>query len=316
MKYAIVSDIHGNFPALSAVISDAEQAEVDAYIFVGDYVNNMPYPNEVVETIKSLENPCVIRGNGEDYLNNVAAQDESQWTDGQFSTLYWTFKALSRENREYLMQLPKQMSFSVNTTKIYITHSSADFIGKAEHKEFSSSKIAIKYSAKSFSRAILLKDIYHYLSADYEFQERLDTMSDGIYIFGHTHIQWHARLKNKIFINPGSCGEALDFSTQGAPYTILKVEADTIEIEERQVFYDRAALIVSFKASSLYKQANVWSNLVISHIITGEEHILFFLKHLEQYTTEIGDNIRPYSIQTMESAYKSWINSTKLNTEK
>jgi predicted phosphodiesterase len=298
MKYAIISDVHGNYPALAAVLKDAEQAKVDKYIFVGDYATDMPYPNEVVEAIKICKNSYVIHGNGEDYFSNISTQDESMWTDGQFSVLYWSYKTLSKENRDYLMHLPQQINFSEGNRNVYVAHSSADFIGKAEHKEFSSSKVAMKYSSKQFSRDILLNDIHRYLSSDNEFQEHLDAMSDGIYIFGHTHIQWHVQFKNKIFINAGSCGEALDFSVMGAPYTILKVEADSIKVDERHVYYDRNALITAFKASSLYSQANVWSNLVISHVITGKEHLRFFLNYLEQYANEIGDKSRPYSIQT------------------
>jgi len=54
MRYAVIADIHGNFPALYAVLKDAEQAKVDKYIFAGDYAITLQYPNEVVEKIKSM----------------------------------------------------------------------------------------------------------------------------------------------------------------------------------------------------------------------------------------------------------------------
>lgn len=47
MKIAIISDVHGNYPALLAVISDAIRNNVDQFIFVGDYIFDLPYPNEV-----------------------------------------------------------------------------------------------------------------------------------------------------------------------------------------------------------------------------------------------------------------------------
>ncbi|MDF2840559.1 MAG: Calcineurin-like phosphoesterase superfamily domain, partial [Clostridia bacterium] len=47
MRIAIVSDVHGNYPALLAVINDAIENKVDHFLFVGDYIFDLPYPNEV-----------------------------------------------------------------------------------------------------------------------------------------------------------------------------------------------------------------------------------------------------------------------------
>ena len=45
MKYAIISDVHGNLPALELVLKDAEDNHVDSFIFVGDYFLSNPFPN-------------------------------------------------------------------------------------------------------------------------------------------------------------------------------------------------------------------------------------------------------------------------------
>ena len=54
MKYAIISDIHGNLPALEAVIADAEQQGADKFLFLGDYYRNLPLGNEVTDVIRKL----------------------------------------------------------------------------------------------------------------------------------------------------------------------------------------------------------------------------------------------------------------------
>lgn len=54
MKYALISDVHGNYPALSAVLADAEKANADRLVLLGDYYICMPYPNQVIETLKNL----------------------------------------------------------------------------------------------------------------------------------------------------------------------------------------------------------------------------------------------------------------------
>ena len=68
MRYAIISDIHGNEPALKTVLEDAKSRNVEGYIVVGDYCLSNPYPNECITTIKHLENAYIIRGNEESYL--------------------------------------------------------------------------------------------------------------------------------------------------------------------------------------------------------------------------------------------------------
>jgi Predicted phosphoesterase len=306
MTYAIISDIHGNYPALAAVLKDAEQAKVDQYIFVGDYSIVFQYSNEVVETIKSFQNSYIIRGNGESYIQNVSEKDKSLLTDGQLSTVYWSYNALTEENRQFLLNLPKQIDFKDGGINIHVTHSSEDFIGKVEHKEFSSSKVAIKYLNKPFTHEMLQKDVAKYLSNNSEFQGMISNLGDGIYIFGHTHVQWYASFDKKTFINPGSCGLALDFSKTGVTYTILKIEDNKISIDERCVYYDKDAVIKELKASELYKQARVWSNITISEILSCREYAHFFLQYAEQYANEIGDTVRPFSYETWENAYKSW----------
>jgi predicted phosphodiesterase len=57
MKIAILSDIHGNFAALSAVIADLDARAGDNWsaVQLGDLVNYGPRPNEVVDRIRALE---------------------------------------------------------------------------------------------------------------------------------------------------------------------------------------------------------------------------------------------------------------------
>lgn len=309
MKYAIISDIHGNFAALSAVLSDAKKEKVDQFIFVGDYYMSLPYPNEVLNALQNIPNKWIVRGNEENYLEHLDKQDKMTWTDGQMRTLYWCYHTISAENKQFLAQLPHRIDIVDENMNIHITHSSADFIGSIEHQEFSSSKTTIKYKDKPVSHEILMNDMINYLHNNMEFQEILNTISDGIYIFGHSHLQWYARFQNKIFINPGSCGLPLDCFDNGAPYTILQIEKNKLIIDERRVSYDLEATVSSLRTSELYKQAHVWCELIIGELTTHREHIDFFLEFAEEYAKKIGDAVRPFSLETWEDAYQSWIKS-------
>ena len=71
MKLAIISDIHGNLPALDAVLEDAKYNTIDIFLFVGDYCLSHPYPNECIQRIRCLDKKYIIQGNEEKYLENL-----------------------------------------------------------------------------------------------------------------------------------------------------------------------------------------------------------------------------------------------------
>ncbi|MCA9955058.1 MAG: metallophosphoesterase family protein, partial [Anaerolineales bacterium] len=67
MRIALISDIHGNFVSLQAVIADIERQNVNEIIFLGDAATLGPQPHEVLQLLRQLGCPCII-GNHETYL--------------------------------------------------------------------------------------------------------------------------------------------------------------------------------------------------------------------------------------------------------
>jgi len=74
MLYAIFSDMHGNYPALRAALTDAQASGAERYLFLGDYVRDFPWPNETVEAIRNIGNHIAIAGNNEGYLAELYRQ--------------------------------------------------------------------------------------------------------------------------------------------------------------------------------------------------------------------------------------------------
>lgn len=101
--YLILSDIHGNYDALEAVLGDA-RGRYDRILCLGDLVGYGAEPNQVVEWTKSNV-ASVVRGNhdracsGRDLLEgfNPAARASAFWTRG----------VLTPENEGYLERLPQ-----------------------------------------------------------------------------------------------------------------------------------------------------------------------------------------------------------------
>ena len=91
MKYAVISDVHGNLPALQAVLENIRQQEITHCLFLGDYCISGPWPDQCIEMIRAIPEKTVIRGNEEKYLENLIGQDPSGWTDGQMQELSEVF---------------------------------------------------------------------------------------------------------------------------------------------------------------------------------------------------------------------------------
>jgi len=97
VRVAALYDVHGNLPALEAVLAEVEREGVDQIVVGGDIASGPPLPRETVELVRSLPNARCIRGNA-DRLH-----------DPQFggdSGLEWLLGQLDEEQVEWLGNLP------------------------------------------------------------------------------------------------------------------------------------------------------------------------------------------------------------------
>ncbi len=311
MKFAIISDIHGNLPALDAVIDDAGRNGVKFFIFAGDYCISNPYPNKCITRIREIRDKYIVRGNEEKYLENLVGKDPATWTDGQMQVSYWCYQNISADNLQYLLSQPNRIELTYGNRSLYLSHALTDFIGDGEYEGWMETTVwaAERYGDRFIGRDTLREDIHTEISRDTRFRERLQTLPEGIYIFGHTHVQWSYQTEDgrHIFINPGSCGLPLDCIREGVPYTILELaDSGAVNIKERRVPFDLEKYVQSFKQSDQYKKANVWSRVNVKELEKRREHMTFFLRFVEEYAQKIGDTQRPFSVPTWEQAFAQW----------
>lgn len=310
MKFAIISDIHGNLPALDAVVADAKNNYVDSFIFVGDYCLSNPYPNECIQRMRDLDKKYIIRGNEEKYLENLIDKDQTMWTDGQMQISYYCYRAISTDNLDFLLSMPNTLELTFNGVNLHVAHSSAEFIDDCEHKEWSTSKVAKRYANRIVTADSFRSDIHNYFEGNDRFQQIFSELEQGVYIFGHSHIQWSYKSKDgkTILINPGSCGLPLDGVIGSIPYTILDItDAGNIIAEEKRIPFDMEAYIDVLIKSDQFVEANVWSNIIIQELRTAREHLFYFLRFVEKYADQIGDKRRPFMLDTWEKAYELWL---------
>ena len=101
----LISDIHGNLPALDAVLEDAVSHGASSEVWVmGDSVGYGAQPNEVIERLRTLPNPTIVKGNHE-----LAATKEISIADfnpAAGAATEWTARNINPEVKEFLIALP------------------------------------------------------------------------------------------------------------------------------------------------------------------------------------------------------------------
>jgi putative phosphoesterase len=97
MRVAALYDIHGNLPALEAVLAEVEREGVDAIVVGGDIAAGPPQPQEVVELVRLLPNARCIRGNA-DRLDAPEYRDDEG--------LGWLLEQLGPGQADWLASLP------------------------------------------------------------------------------------------------------------------------------------------------------------------------------------------------------------------
>ncbi|MDR0906838.1 MAG: metallophosphoesterase family protein [Oscillospiraceae bacterium] len=306
-KIALISDIHGNLPALEAVIADARARGVTQFLLLGDYITDFPYPNEIAELLQSLENATIIRGNKEERLEGFRRDNPDWLALEQMAPARWNLRELTDANADYLFGLPDTAELEFGGMTLFATHSLREFCFKASKlREINSSGwLRGRMRTDPIPRGGYLAHVNVSIDASPEVAAELAAMPRGIYAFGHNHLQAHWRRGDALFVNPGSCGFASDFAV-GAPYTILTAANDEIAVEEIRVEYDIDALITATKRSTMYEAAPVWCEAAARTILTGEDLIGDFLHHAIAVGEAAGDTDFPVSDATWRRAWETW----------
>jgi len=310
MRYAVLSDVHGNKPALDAVLDDARSQGIENFIVAGDYCLSGPWPDQCLTTLKNLKDAVIIRGNEEYYLEHLKGRDQSKWTDGQMQISYWNYRNIRSDNLDWLLSLVSSREFICNGITIHISHQLDDYVSGLPRLFYThSSGIVERYKDEDVTSKQLQRDIAEAIDQDEYMKSLISSLEEGIYIFGHSHMQWSYKVpdKNVCVINPGSCGLPLDGIRNTLPYTILDIDDNgDISIEERRVPFDLKSYAESIKDTTQYTEAHVWSEVIMRELKSSREHLSFFLKFAEEYARRIGDEVRPFTVETWENAYKEW----------
>jgi putative phosphoesterase len=226
MRFAVLGDVHGNIYALRSVIEDIKNKNVDFTLSTGDLVGYMPFPNEVVELIRST-GILSVQGNHDKYissckhLSNYEIAKMSQQEILSNASAAYTNMVLTEENRTYLRSMPSEVRIQVDGLKVLIVHGSPRRI-----------------------------DEYMYEDSPY-LATIAETTDSDIIISGHTHIPFSTVVNGKYILNAGSAGKP-KHGGPDATHIIIDIRDNTVVSEIIETPYEVKKIIDSIEANTMF----------------------------------------------------------------
>ncbi|HWF51952.1 MAG TPA: metallophosphoesterase family protein [Solirubrobacteraceae bacterium] len=198
----LLYDVHGNLPALEAVLADAAAAGVARWVLGGDYALFGPWPVETVDALRSLPDATWIRGNGERWTANPSDAPDDDVVQGAITACR---EALGAGAVDELAALPEE----------------------------------VVLASTRYCHASPVSDVRSFLPEPAEDEsELLAGVSEPRLVFGHTHLPFLRTGAHGVeLFNPGSVGMPFDGDHRAA-YAIIDPDG---HVEHRRISYDHEA---------------------------------------------------------------------------
>jgi putative phosphoesterase len=223
---AVITDIHGNLPALEAALARIEELGIERVFCGGDLVGYGPHPNEVCRLIEQCEIPTIY-GNYDYAIARdledcgcayVTPHDREL---GQRS-VNWTLAHTSQESKDFMHDLPFDLRFPVGNVDVHLVHGSP-------------------------------RKVNEYLFEDKpaRLYERLAAAeSNPVLVFGHTHKPWVHEYGGVLFVNCGSVGKPKDSDPRGA-FAVLVPSEGGVTVSIERVAYDADTVAAEVREAGL-----------------------------------------------------------------
>lgn len=247
MRLGIISDVHGNLPAIEEVLKALRRQEVDKIYCLGDIVNQNVWNNEVVELLR--ENKItVVQGNHDAGIGKGLQKFPFSYSSPEtekmgYEAIRYTLNHITDKNKKVLLSYPdkillKYQYANEKTLKLLLTHGVPGNVNKR---------------------------LYRFLPKKY-FEQIMNDAGADILLTGNTHSPHHVTIPvqtkdgviYKHAINPGAVGKAGDGDWR-ASYAIITLakdkdllaSPDSIQVDFYRLNYDLDKAVKALQHSPL-----------------------------------------------------------------
>lgn len=245
MEIAVLADIHSNYIALETCMEYALNRGITRFLFLGDYVGEMAYPERTMELLRQYNEKydCTfIRGNKENYWLKYREAGEQGWTEDNAATaaLYYAYHHLEKRDLDFFESLPiaRKLQYE-DLPALLACHGSPTDVREEMRPE---------------SR---------------ETRQLLEEAEADYILHAHTHIQGKIEHQGKTAVNPGSLGLSLKAGS-AAQFAILHGSEGCWREEFISLDYDRQRVIKELYESGLAWKAVYWC-IITERLLDREE---------------------------------------------
>ena len=258
MRIAIFADVHGNRPALDAVLDDVAALEPDRIVANGDLVNRLP---EGVAVLERLEGVDAVRllGNHDDLMRKWVERDvglPATWFDDPFwRATGWCAERLAAVGRiEELAAAPLTHRIDVpGAPRVVISHGSP-----RDYRE--------GYGRHLTERAI---------------REIADETGAGVLVGSHTHRPLHRTWGGVHVYNTGAVGTPFNGDPR-AQYLVLTLERGCWSADFRAVPYERGAALAAFHRTGFLEEGGVSAHVFHAELQYARPFLIPFLRWTDE----------------------------------
>jgi predicted phosphodiesterase len=260
ISIALLSDIHGNLPALEAVAADIARRRPDAVHVLGDMINGCPWSADVLDRLIDLGWPMLL-GNHDDAVIQLGTQRmEPRYRDrDRYAALWWTRARLPDHGLAALAALPLEGSIATSgVPPLRLVHGLPGnfFVGLRPDSP-------ADWAARHLAR-----------------------VAEGTVAGGHTHVAMVRRIPGPngsswLVINSGSAGVSYDGDPR-ASYVWLAGDRAGWRAEIRRMDYDRSALERDWRCSGLAREGGVLGEMFLRSALSGLPWVADFMWWVRQ----------------------------------
>ena len=232
MEYAILSDIHGNLPALNAALAECESAAVEQYLCLGDVAMFGPQPSECVARLRQLDGQFIM-GNTDEYALDPFPLEWRNEESKYFNAIEsWSAAQMTAEDKAFIKTFAPHLTI-----------------------ELSASHSLLAYHGSPLSFNDPIKPETPWETLDPYFAGQSHTFLAG----GHVHLQFQRPFHDMILFNPGSVGLPIRrkpgstqyFNPAYAEFAILDTDGAFPGLSFQRAPYPLAELVAAVEASEM-----------------------------------------------------------------
>lgn len=231
MKVALLSDVHGNLPALEAVLESVARESPDVLLSLGDVAATGPQPHEVVQSLKRHRAVCIMGNTDESLLRPEPRSGAGRDLATILEADEWCTGQLTRDDRSFMRTFRRTLRLDLSAGRSLLA-----FHGSPRSaSEWIPSTVDDERLSRVFGRA-----------------------RATVFAGGHSHRQLLLRWRDSLLVNPGSVGMPFQRLRGRGPVAIppwsefaVLACGVSLDVSFRRVPYDRKSYEEALASSGM-----------------------------------------------------------------